>query len=60
MPAGLDAHDLELKQWLETHDRRYLVIATKMDKLNQSESSEPGRIRKEAQSRWCARHTGRE
>jgi GTP-binding protein len=25
--------DLELKQWLEFHNRRYLVIATKMDKL---------------------------
>ena len=29
--------DLELKQWLEFHNRRYLVIATKTDKLNQSE-----------------------
>jgi GTP-binding protein len=29
--------DLELKQWLEHHNRRYLVIATKTDKLNQSE-----------------------
>jgi GTP-binding protein len=25
--------DLELKQWLEFHDRRYVVIATKTDKL---------------------------
>jgi GTP-binding protein len=25
--------DLELKQWLEFHNRRYLVIATKIDKL---------------------------
>jgi GTP-binding protein len=25
--------DLELKQWLEFHNRRYLVIATKTDKL---------------------------
>ncbi len=25
--------DLELKQWLEFHDRRFLVIATKTDKL---------------------------
>jgi GTP-binding protein len=31
--------DLELKQWLEFHNRRYLVIATKTDKLkSQSES----------------------
>jgi GTP-binding protein len=30
--------DLELKQWLEFHNRRHLVVATKMDKLkNQSE-----------------------
>lgn len=29
--------DLDLKHWLEHHNRRYLVIATKMDKLNQSE-----------------------
>ena len=25
--------DLELKQWLEFHNRRYIVIATKTDKL---------------------------
>src|SRR5579862_1395044 len=29
--------DLELKQWLEFHNRRYLVIATKTDKLNSSD-----------------------
>ncbi len=29
--------DLQLKQWLESHNRRYRVIATKTDKLNQSE-----------------------
>ena len=29
--------DLDLKRWLEHHQRPYLVIATKMDKLNQSE-----------------------
>ena len=29
--------DLELRAWLEVHKRRSLVIATKMDKLNQSE-----------------------
>ena len=30
--------DRELKTWLEHHGRPYLVIATKTDKLNQSES----------------------
>jgi GTP-binding protein len=29
--------DLQLKEWLEQHNRRYHVIATKVDKLNQSE-----------------------
>lgn len=29
--------DLELKSWLELHERPYLVVATKVDKLNQSE-----------------------
>jgi len=29
--------DLDLKRWLEVHGRPYLVIATKSDKLNQSE-----------------------
>ncbi len=29
--------DLQLKEWLELHNRRYQVIATKIDKLNQSE-----------------------
>ena len=29
--------DLELKRWLERHGRRYLVVATKIDKLNQSQ-----------------------
>ena len=29
--------DLELKRWPEYHGRQYLVIATKTDKLNQSE-----------------------
>jgi len=30
--------DRDLKRWLEHHGRPYLVIATKTDKLNQSES----------------------
>jgi GTP-binding protein len=29
--------DLELRDWLEHHQRPYLVVATKTDKLNQSE-----------------------
>ena len=29
--------DLELKRWLEFHNRRHLVVATKVDKLNRSE-----------------------
>ena len=29
--------DLDLKQWLEVHQKPYLVVATKVDKLNQSE-----------------------
>jgi GTP-binding protein len=40
--------DLELKRWLEYHGRPYLVIATKTDKLNQSEQERGLRaIRKE-------------
>ena len=29
--------DLDLKRWLEYHGRQYLVIATKFDKVNQSQ-----------------------
>ena len=29
--------DLELKDWLEFHNRDYVVVATKVDKLNQKE-----------------------
>ncbi len=29
--------DFDLRRWLDNHGRRYLVIATKLDKLNQSE-----------------------
>ena len=29
--------DLSLKRWLERHGRQYLVVATKADKLNQSQ-----------------------
>jgi GTP-binding protein len=34
---GWMANDLDLKRWLEYQGRPYLVIATKFDKLNQSE-----------------------
>ncbi|HLG98520.1 MAG TPA: ribosome biogenesis GTP-binding protein YihA/YsxC [Bryobacteraceae bacterium] len=38
--------DLELKEWLEFHNRRYLVIATKTDKLkNQKEKRQATEIR---------------
>lgn len=33
------APDLQLKSWLEYHRRPYLVVATKVDKLNQKEKS---------------------
>lgn len=36
--AWMDS-DLQLKSWLEHHRRPYLVVATKVDKLNQSEKS---------------------
>jgi len=53
--------DLELKQWLEKHDRRYLVIATKMDKLNQSDAQRSlTAIRQEtAEPLACSAVTGR-
>jgi GTP-binding protein len=34
---GWTEKDLELKTWLEFHGRRYMVVATKTDKLNQKE-----------------------
>jgi len=34
---GFMEMDLELKDWLEFHGRRYMVIATKVDRLNQKE-----------------------
>jgi GTP-binding protein len=38
--------DLELKKWLEFHNRRYIVIATKTDKLkNQKEQRQVAAIR---------------
>lgn len=42
---GWMAQDLELKEWLEFHNRRYLVIATKQDKLkNQKERRQASEI----------------
>jgi GTP-binding protein len=34
--------DLELKQWLEFHNRRYIVIATKTDKLKSQSDQRQG------------------
>jgi len=34
---GWMEHDRVLREWLEHHEKRYLVVATKIDKLNQSE-----------------------
>src|SRR5437588_3193953 len=34
--------DLELKEWLEFHNRRYIVIATKTDKLKSKEKQRQG------------------
>ena len=34
--------DLELRNWLEFHQRRYLVIATKMDKLKNRKQQHRG------------------
>jgi len=40
--------DLELKEWLEFHNRRYIVIATKTDKLKgQKEQRQAAEIGKE-------------
>jgi len=40
--------DLELKQWLEFHERRYQVVLTKADKLSRNELvAQTARVRKE-------------
>ncbi len=39
---GWTEKDLELKHWLEFHGRRYLVIATKMDKLRTQQQRRRG------------------
>jgi GTP-binding protein len=54
--------DLELKRWLEAHDRPYLVVATKMDKLkNQSERQQSlVKLRTGAEEPMlCSAETGR-
>jgi len=58
---GWMPHDLELKRWLEAHGRRHLVIATKMDKLNQSDAQRAlAAIHKEgAEPLACSAVTGR-
>jgi GTP-binding protein len=46
---GWMEQDLELKEWLELHNRRYIVIATKTDKLKtQKEHRQAGEIRGQA------------
>jgi GTP-binding protein len=46
---GWMEHDLELKRWLDFYNRRYCIIATKMDKLKTHSEQEHGlaAIRKE-------------
>ena len=39
---GWMEQDLELKQWLEFHNRRYMVIATKTDKLKSQSDQRQG------------------
>ena len=54
--------DLELKHWLEVHQRPYLAVATKMDKVkNQSEMRQSlANLRKEGQEPLpCSVLTGR-
>ena len=54
--------DLELKRWLDAHDRPYLVVATKMDKLkNQSERQQSlVKLRTGAEEPMlCSAETGR-
>lgn len=58
---GWMPQDLEWKRWLEAHHRSYLVVATKMDKLNQSDAQRTlAAIRKEnAEPLACSATTGR-
>ena len=58
---GWMPRDLEWKQWLEAHHRAFLVVATKMDKLNQSDAQRTLRaLRKEhTEPLACSATTGR-
>jgi len=58
---GWMPRDLEWKRWLEAHRRSYLVVATKMDKLNQSDAQRAlATIRKEnVEPLACSATTGR-
>jgi GTP-binding protein len=53
--------DLDLKRWLEVHQKPFLVVATKMDKLNQSEKQRSlAQLRKSAdEPMLCSAQTGR-
>jgi len=53
--------DLDLKKWLEVHRKPFLVVATKMDKLNQSEKQRSlAQLRKNAdEPMLCSAQTGR-
>src|SRR5712671_4572766 len=53
--------DLDLKRWLEVHQKPFLVVATKMDKLNQSEKQRSlAQLRKNAdEPMLCSAQTGR-
>jgi GTP-binding protein len=52
--------DLDLKTWLEAHRHPYLVVASKIDKLNQSEQSQCMKaIRRHAEPLLFSAVTGR-
>jgi GTP-binding protein len=52
--------DLDLKNWLEIHSQPYLVVASKIDKLNQKEQRESlGAIRQHAEPLPFSAITGR-
>ena len=42
--------DLELKEWLEFHNRRYIVIATKTDKLKSQKEQRQRPLRSGSQT----------
>ena len=52
--------DFDLKQWLEIHHKPYLVVATKMDKLKQSEQQRSlATLGQDAAVLACSASTGR-